>query len=219
MTEPQAMLAVNESDIKALGNLLPTLPAHIKTVPDAVATLLVARELGLQPMTAFPDLMVINGTVGMTSKLMLGLVHKAGHRVDVISMTDEEAELDAYRRYDGEWTKVGTFTFTMEQAVTAKLAKKDTYVQYPADMLMNKAIARMVRFAFPDVIRGYVPDEMEEITGVEFGNAAHMAPLEDPLTEDEIVEVFDAEIVEDGEDTDRQQFADIGINVADLTGS
>ena len=47
MTEPTAMLAVAESDIKALGNLLPTLPKHIKSVPDAVATMLVARELGL----------------------------------------------------------------------------------------------------------------------------------------------------------------------------
>ena len=216
MNEPRAMLAVNEGDIKTLGNLLPTLPAHIKTIPDAVATLLVARELGLQPMTAFPDLMVINGTVGMTSKMMLGLVHRAGHRVDVIEMTDTVATLEAFRRYDGEWMKVGTFTFTMEQAEQANLAKKDTYVLYPADMLMNKAIARMVRFAFPDVIRGYVPDEMEEITGVEFGVADHIAPLEQPLTVDEVVEVFEAEVVEDEEDTDRQKFADVGLNTDDF---
>lgn len=197
MTEPRQMLAINEADIVQLGQLMPTLPAHIKGMPDAVATVLVARELGLAPMSSFGDLMVINGTVGMTSKLMLGLVHKAGHRVDVIEMTDERAELKAHRRYDGEWEHVGTFSFTIEQAKQAKLTSKETYKLYPADMLMNKAIARMVRFAFPDVIRGYVPDEMEDITGVEFPAVASLGPFEAPMTEDEIVEVFDAEVVEE----------------------
>ncbi len=192
----QAQLAIAESDIKVLDNLMPTMPKHIETLSDAVATMIVARELGLAPLSSFPDLMVINGSVGMTSKLMLALVLKAGHRVDVVEMTDTKAELDAWRKYD-EWIKVGTFTFTMDQADTAELSQKDTYVMYPADMLMNKAIARMVRFAFPDVLRGYVPDEMEEITGVEFDNAIHLGPTEEPMNLVEIAEALDAE-VEDG---------------------
>ena len=192
----QAQLAIAESDIKVLDNLMPTMPKHIETLSDAVATMIVARELGLAPLSSFPDLMVINGSVGMTSKLMLALVLKAGHRVDVVEMTDTKAELDAWRKYD-EWIKVGTFTFTMDQADTAELSQKDTYVMYPADMLMNKAIARMVRFAFPDVLRGYVPDEIEEITGVEFDKAIHLGPTEEPMNLVEIAEALDAE-VEDG---------------------
>ena len=199
MPEPTAMLAINESDIKVLGNLMPTMPNHIETVPDAVATMLVARELGLAPMTSFPDLMVINGNVGMTSKLMLALVKKAGHKTKVIEMTDTVASIEGFRKWDGEWESEGVFTFTMEQAELANLAPKDTYVQYPADMLMNKAIARMVRFAFPDVLRGYVPDEMEEITGVEFDTAIHLGPTEEPMGIEEIAEALDAEVVEDDE--------------------
>ena len=194
MTKTQ--LAIAESDIKVLNNLMPTMPKHIESLSDAVATMIVARELGLAPLSSFPDLMVINGTVGMTSKLMLALVLKAGHRVDVIEMTNEKAELHAWRKYD-EWVKVGTFTFTMDQADTAELSQKDTYVKYPADMLMNKAIARMVRFAFPDVLRGYVPDEIEEITGVEFDTAIHLGPTEEPMSLVDIAEALDAE-VEDG---------------------
>ena len=194
MTKTQ--LAIAESDIKVLNNLMPTMPKHIESLSDAVATMIVARELGLAPLSSFPDLMVINGTVGMTSKLMLALVLKAGHRVDVIEMTNEKAELHAWRKYD-EWVKVGTFTFTMDQADTAELSQKDTYVKYPADMLMNKAIARMVRFAFPDVLRGYVPDEIEEITGVEFDTAIHLDPTEEPMSLVDIAEALDAE-VEDG---------------------
>ena len=197
MTEPQPMLAIAESDIKVLGNLLPTLPKHVKSVPDAVATMLVARELGLAPMSSFPDLMVINGTVGMTSKLMLGLIYKAGHRVDIIEMSAERAEVEAHRYMHDEWMQVGTFTFTWEDAERANLAPKETYQNYPADMLMNKALARATRFAFPDVLRGYVPDEMEDITGVEFDTAIHLDPTGTALTAGEVAAALDGELVED----------------------
>ena len=57
----------------------------------------------------------------------------------------------------------------------------------------------MVRFAYPDVIRGYVPDEMEEITGVEFDDAIHLGPTEGVLSAEEVVDLFDGELVEDDE--------------------
>lgn len=190
-------LAIAESDIKVLENLMPTMPAHIETLPDAVATMIVARELGLAPLSSFPDLMVINGAVGMTSKLMLALVLKAGHKTKVIEMTDTGAQIQAWRRYDGEWEDCGVFEFTQEQAETANLWVKDTYELYPADMLMNKAIARMVRFAFPDVLRGYVPDEITDITGVEFENAIHLGPTEEALTAVEVADIVDGEVVDE----------------------
>jgi hypothetical protein len=196
MSEPTAMLAVAEGDIKVLGNLMPTLPKHIKTVPDAVATMIVARELGLAPLSSFPDLMIINGNVGMTSKLMLALVNRAGHRHKVIEMSDTEALVEGFRKIDGEWESVGKFGFTIEQAETANLAAKETYVAYPADMLMNKAVARMVRFGFPDVLRGYVPDEIEEITGEQFEDAAHLDPTGEALEAEEVAEILDGEVVE-----------------------
>jgi hypothetical protein len=195
MTE--SVLAVSEQDINSLENLLPTLPDHIETVPDAVATMLVARELGLAPMSSFPDLMIINGVVGMTSKLMLALVYKAGHRVDIIEMSSKKAIIEAKRWMHDEWIDSGTFIFTWEDAETANLAPKETYIQYPADMLMNKAIARAVRFAFPDVLRGYVPDEMEEITGVEFDTSIHLGPTEDIMDAEEVAEALDGELLKE----------------------
>jgi hypothetical protein len=195
MTETQ--LAIAESDIKVLENLMATMPDHIKTLPDAVATMIVARELGLAPLSSFPDLMVINGAVGMTSKLMLALVLKAGHKTKVIEMSNTRAAIQASRKYDGEWEDAGTFEFTQEQAEIANLWVKDTYELYPADMLMNKAIARMVRFAFPDVLRGYVPDEITDITGVEFENAIHMGPTEVALEAVEVADIMDGEVVDE----------------------
>ena len=195
MTDSQ--LAVSNEDIKVLENLMSTMPDHISTVPDAVATLIVARELGLAPLSSFPDLMVINGAVGMTSKLMLALVLKAGHKTKVVEMSNTRGAIQAWRRYDDEWEDVGEFEFTQEQAVQANLWVKDTYELYPADMLMNKAIARMVRFAFPDVLRGYVPDEMTDITGVEFGAAASIDPLGVAIEATEVVELMNGEVVDE----------------------
>ena len=195
MTDSQ--LAVSNEDIKVLENLMSTMPDHISTVPDAVATLIVARELGLAPLSSFPDLMVINGAVGMTSKLMLALVLKAGHKTKVVEMSNTRGAIQAWRRYDDEWEDVGEFEFTQEQAVQANLWVKDTYELYPADMLMNKAIARMVRFAFPDVLRGYVPDEMTDITGVEFGAAASIDPLGVAIEATEVVELMNGEVIDE----------------------
>lgn len=190
-------LAIAESDIKVLENLMPTMPQHIKTLPDAVATMIVARELGLAPLSSFPDLMIINGNVGMTSKLMLALVKKAGHRTQVLEMTDAIATIQGWRKFDGEWMDEGIFSFTQEQAEQANLWVKDTYELYPADMLMNKAIARMVRFAFPDVLRGYVPDEMTDITGVEFSHDAHIDPTGEAIEAIEVAEILGGEVVEE----------------------
>ena len=195
MTDSQ--LAVSQEDIKVLENLMSTMPDHIQTVPEAVATLIVARELGLAPLSSFPDLMVINGAVGMTSKLMLALVLKAGHKTKVIEFSDTRGAIQAWRMYDKEWEDVGVFEFTQEQAETANLWVKDTYQLYPADMLMNKAVARMVRFAFPDVLRGYVPDEMTDITGVEFGAVASIDPLGVAIEATEVVELMNGEVIDE----------------------
>ena len=195
MTDSQ--LAVSQEDIKVLENLMSTMPDHIQTVPEAVATLIVARELGLAPLSSFPDLMVINGAVGMTSKLMLALVLKAGHKTKVIEFSDTRGAIQAWRSYGKEWEDVGVFEFTQEQAETANLWVKDTYQLYPADMLMNKAVARMVRFAFPDVLRGYVPDEMTDITGVEFGHIASIGPLDSALEATEVAALMDGEVIDE----------------------
>ena len=192
----EATLVIHEDDIKVLENLMSVMPDHITTLQEAVATKLVADELRLPFMTSVGDLMVINGTVGMTSKLMLALVYKAGHRLDIDKMTATEASVTAHRWMHDEWVESGTFVFKMSDAKAANLDVKDTYKAYPADMLMNKAIARAVRFAFPDVLRGYVPDEMEEIAGLEFGHDIHLDPTEEALEVEEVAEILDAEVVE-----------------------
>ena len=93
-------LSLHEDDIRTLENLVNVLPDHIETVQDAVATKLVADELGVPFMTSVGDLMVINGVVGMTSKLMLALVHNAGHRIDVSITATVASSINHFWRND-----------------------------------------------------------------------------------------------------------------------
>jgi hypothetical protein len=204
----KATLTIADADVKMLENLMPTLPSHIKSVPDAVATKIVADNLGIPFMLSVGDLMVIDGTVGMTSKLMLALVHRAGHRIDV-SISSTVASAVTSRIYDGKWEQTREFTFTQEDAEKANLWAKDTYQLYPADMLGHKVVARAVRFAFPDVLMGYIPDEMEEMglgyeaEFVEFdGDATYRAgelDMSEPMDIEEIAEALHAEVVESDE--------------------
>ena len=197
-------LVVHKDDIQVLENLLPTFPDHIETLGDAVATKLVCDELNLPFMSSLGDLMVIGGTVGMTSKLMLALVHRAGHRIDV-SISPTIATAVTSRIYDGKWEQTGKFEFTQADAEAANLWNKDTYQMYPADMLGHKVVARAVRFSFPDVLLGYIPDEMEEIYGIEaeyvpvdadmYGE--DIAALDSAIDAEGVAEVFDGEVVDE----------------------
>ena len=147
----------------------PMFPDRYDSVPDALATLFVGREMGLPPMTALNELFVVNGQVGMQGKTMLALIYRAGHKVH-ITLSSDEARVVAYR-WDGRafphdvdkgaYYEAGTFTFTKEDAILAELWEKDNYQKYPADMLGWKAVGRAARFSYPDIIiGGYNPEDV-----------------------------------------------------------
>ena len=111
--------------------------------------------------------------------------------------SDQKATAVAWRLIDGELTEVGTYEFTQEDAEAANLWEKDTYQMYPADMLGWKAVARCVRFAFPDVLLGYIPDEIVEDAPFEPLEAdATFGEDGDGIDADEVAEMLDAEVVE-----------------------
>ena len=47
------------------------------------------------------------------------------------------------------------------------------------------------------MLRGYVPDEMETITGHEFEHAAHLGPTEDAIEATEVAALMDGEVVDE----------------------
>jgi hypothetical protein len=150
--------------IKALQNMLAgsTLPDRYEYVGDAIATIKVGSEVGLPPMTALMELYVVNGSVGMSGKAMQSLVFRAGHMIIKTEMTPERAAVRAMRYIPqlNEHMDMGEYEFTIEDAERAGLTEKSNYESFPKDMLLWKAVARAVRFVFPDVIMGYLPSEI-----------------------------------------------------------
>jgi hypothetical protein len=189
-----------------LGNLIggPTMPERYKSVGDAIATVLVGRELGLAPMTSINELYIVGGQAGMSGKAMLALIHRAGHRCDVkISTTGAKAT--AYRRdpVTKELDLVGEFTFDEEDAKRAKLTEKNTYKAWPQIMYGWRAVGLAARFAYSDVLTGLLlPEEIGiEDTPIEpIEDAIQVVDLDDEVDEgldaDEVAEALDAEVAD-----------------------
>lgn len=141
--------------------------AHSGLVPDALrgkpddimVILLAGREVGVAPIMAMNRIHVVQGRATMSAELMLALVLRAGHSLDIIETNGEHCKVRAARRRSDTATM---FDFTMEDARAAKLADKGTWKQYPAAMLRARAISTACRAVFPDVLMGisYVPEEV-----------------------------------------------------------
>ena len=131
---------------------------------EVVAGVMYGIELGLAPLESLQRLYLVNGAVAADSKALNALVHKAGHVLIQEEMSATRGAVKAMRRdpYTHELIEVGIYQFTMEDAERAGLAKQDTYVDYPADMLMARAVSRAAKLAFPDVTTGMLlPQELD----------------------------------------------------------
>ena len=183
---------------QTLMSLMPTLPERYESFADVVATIMVGRELGIPEMTALQELYVVNGSVSMSAKIAASLARQKGYRFKIVH-DETQASVTAY---EPDGFEIGVFTFTREDAEQAGLMGKGAYKKYPKDMLLNKALMRAVRFAFPDAIMGYHTQELalEIAPDTPAGlDAARIEPLDEEQME-ELVAVFeDAEVVEDGD--------------------
>jgi len=160
------------------------LPTSINTVEKAATIVLMGKELGLAPMTAINNISVIKGKPTLEAKLMLSLVLKkyptAYYRV--AKNTPEIAEIHLGRDKESH----GIFTFTIEQAKAAGLTGKDNWKNYPADMLLWRAVARACRIMFPDVltVTAHTRDEIEQPPTIVIEPEKVTEKIEEPQKED-----------------------------------
>jgi hypothetical protein len=135
------------------------LPKAIATKEQAVAVILKGHELGLQPMQSFSSIHVISGKPTASSEFMLGLLAKGGVTWDWIEKGENDQAIIEFRR---EGFAAVRGTFTKAEAQQAKLTGKDTWKNYPANMLRARAVANGARMIGPDLLMGmsYTPEEM-----------------------------------------------------------
>lgn len=129
---------------------------------NILATMYRARALDIPIAVALEQLFFDHrGKGGMPGSLMLGLILRAGHRVQVIEASDRRAEM-ALHRCDGQPS--GRAAWSITDAALARLLDNPMWTQYPEDMLYWRAVARLARRYAADVVQGFghLPEELAE---------------------------------------------------------
>lgn len=133
---------------------------------DAIAKVLVARELGLPPVSAALSLLYMIPTQGgkrltMSAQSMMALIRKS-QLVDVSIDEDEGyCEVTMTRRDSGESY---TTRWDVAKAKASGLYGKDVWTKYQAAMLRSKAVGENARFSCPDILCGVYAVEEFDLT-------------------------------------------------------
>lgn len=145
------------------------IPQALRNRPSAIlACVLAGREIGLPPMESLRSIDIIDGKVNPSAELMLNLIRRAGHRVEIEAWSDTGCTLKGTRLMtEAErtmFTKPETMTTTYDEAMAkrAGLLGKHNWKQYPEAMYYWRALAMLARTLFADVISAlkYLPEEL-----------------------------------------------------------
>lgn len=167
--------------------------------------MLAAREMGIPPMSALNGgVNIINGKVEIAARMMSAMIRRAGHSITIKESTDTSCTLYGKRKDTNDTAEV---SYTLEEAKKAGLVKPGGgWTRNPKDMCFARAISRLARQLFSDVIGvGYVEGEIR-------GSMEPSNHIDNQYVEDNSIEVvFDedevyASLVEDMDDEEAQAF-------------
>jgi len=149
-------LIMRQSDVLASSRIVPA--AYRGRSADIVAAGLAGRAFGWDVMASMRNFHVIEGTASLRPEAMLGLVRQAGHSVMITS--GEGIATAVGKRCDSG--DEHTATFTLDDAKDAGLAEKKNWRQYQEAMLQWRAVSKLCRALFSDMVlgAGYVPEEI-----------------------------------------------------------
>ena len=153
----------------------------IKTAEAIVIAVQFGAEVGLSPMQALQNVMVVNGrpslwgdapkAIVLASGLFDGKsarefwIDESGQEIPAMGIHESFGAICRVRRLpDGE---VVERAFTLAMARTAGLLDKDTWKKYPHRMLQLRARSIALRDVFPDVLKGLpIAEEIAEVESV-----------------------------------------------------
>lgn len=176
---------------------------------DVYAVVAFADQFGIAPGNAIQMVWIIKGRLVPRSEFLSAICRKNGHELRFEESSSERCTVAIRRRGDDFWQRV---TFTIEDAQRAGLMAKDTWKQFPQDMLCHATVRRAVKRICPDVLLGvdlggdegidtrqYRPldGQAEAVVDVELDWQEDAAPAAEPDPQPE-GEIEDAVIV-DGE--------------------
>jgi len=131
------------------------------SIEQALAVILMGRELGIGPTTALSNIIISAGKPTLGASLVGALIQKSGrYSYKVTEMTDQQVSIDFF---EGP-RPLGTSTFTLQDAQRARLSASQTWQQYPRNLLLARALTNGARWYTPGVFGGAVYDPEEFAT-------------------------------------------------------
>ena len=132
----------------------------IRTPAQAAVPILAGREMGIGPIASVIGIRVQNGRVSMDAALMASCIERSqcyGYRIDE---HDNEHCKIKFWKYDSRASEgivsLGPSEFTIADAKTAGLANKDTWRNYPRNMLFARALSNGARWYCAGIFGGAI---------------------------------------------------------------
>lgn len=128
---------------------------------QAIVKVLAGAELGFGPIASMQGVYIVKNRVTLSANLVGAAIQKSGkYRFRVVRLDGDGCEIDFYEGSQ----KIGTSTFTHDDAKNADLLSNQTYKKFPRNMLYARALTNGARWYCPEVFNGpiYTPDELGE---------------------------------------------------------
>jgi len=135
----------------------------LKSQAQAVVKILAGRELGLSPLQSMTDIYMVNGKVALQAKLIASLIKKSGKYDYHIDKLDDQECVISFFQNNGKMEKIGESIFSIKDAARAGIVNKESWKNYPRNMLFSRAVSNGARLYCADVITAYTPEEVEDI--------------------------------------------------------
>ena len=163
-------------------------PSHFFQKPEDLLVAFMAGEpLGLKPFQAAQSFAVINGSPTLYGDSLIAVCqtdpHYEWHKVDYDAKT--KTAKATVKRKNADPTE---YFYSYQSVERAGLASRPNWQKHPIKMLMNRALAHLMRMQFPAALRGIQSaEEMEDhvysSTGKEPMKAAEIITESLPATD------------------------------------
>jgi hypothetical protein len=143
-------------------------PAHFQNKPeDCMVAVMMARQLGVDPLLALQNVQVVNGRPGFSASFAIGLANQRGPFAGPITWTSkgkgDTLEVTAHGVVKVTGEKVSA-TVSMEIAKAEGWVKNPKYRTMPEQMLRYRSGTWLIRLHCPEVLLGLSSsEELEDI--------------------------------------------------------
>jgi len=155
------------------------IPEHFKNKPEnCMVALMMAQQLGVNPLLALQNLQVIHGNVGFNSSFAIALANDRGNFVEPITWTSE-GEGENLKVTAHAILKTGkeiSITVGMDTARKENWIKNSKYKTMPEQMLRYRSATWLIRLHCPEVLLGM--QSSEEIQDVEVNVPVGGSPVD-----------------------------------------